>query len=161
MEHLQEETAHFFRDVVWKALLENKGVFDQQQARCASSFEKVDWKFEALVDAVSELRCSHCGSSLLRQIDPDNDSFETMDIDCAECGAAQNREYVVEAAIGESTASDAYIAMTDGGEPPVTSCPECHRDSWFIGEGCALCPRADLTCSKCQEEFCPDDFNYD
>ncbi len=46
-------------------------------------------------------------------------------------------------------------------EPPVTTCPECHRESWVNGEGCVLCPGADLTCSMCGEEFNPDDFNYD
>lgn len=159
--HLQEEPAHLFRDGVWKALLENKDVFDQHQTRCIESFQNMNWGFEALVEAVSELRCSKCGSSLVRQIDPDNQSFEAMEIDCAECGEELDREDVFEAALGESSATDAYIAMTDGGEPPVTTCPECHRESWVNGEGCVLCPGADLTCSMCGEEFNPDDFNYD
>lgn len=159
--HLQEEPAHLFRDGVWKSLLENKDVFDQQQVRCTESFRNMNWEFETLVEAVTELRCSNCGSSLVRQIDSDNQSFEAMEIDCAECGEALDREDVFEAAIGESVASDAYIAMTDGGEPPVTTCPECHRDSWVNGEGCVLCPGADLTCSMCGEEFNPDGFNYD
>lgn len=159
--HLQEEPAHLFRDGVWKSLLENKDVFDQQQVRCTETFRNMNWEFETLVEAVTELRCSNCGSSLVRQIDSDNQSFEAMEIDCAECGEALDREVVFEAAIGESVASDAYIAMTDGGEPPVTTCPECHRESWVNGEGCVLCPGADLTCSMCGEEFNPDDFNYD
>lgn len=118
MGHLQEEPAHLFRDGVWKTLLENKDVFDQQQARCVESFRNMNWEFETLVEAVSELRCSNCGPSLVRQIDTDNQSFEAMEIDCAECGEALDREDVFEAAISESLASDAYIAMTDGGDPP-------------------------------------------
>lgn len=161
VEHLQEDPAHLFRDGVWKALLENKDVFDQQQARCIESFQNVNWGFDALVEAASEIRCSICGSSLVRQIDPDNQNFDKMEMDCAECGAVLDRDEVFEAAIGEATAGDAYIAMTDGGEPPVTTCPECHRESWVNGEGCVLCPGADLTCSMCGEEFNPDDFNYD
>lgn len=159
--HLQEEPAHLFRDGVWRALLENKEVFDQQQARCAESFEKMDWGFEALADALYEVRCSSCGSSLVRQIDPDNDSFEMMDLDCAECGEVLEREDVFEAAIAEATAGEAYIAGTDGGEPPVTICPECSRKSWLLGEGCVFCPGADLTCSVCGDTFSPDDFDYD
>jgi hypothetical protein len=161
VEHLREEPAHLFREGVWKALLENKDVFDRQQARCIESFQNMNWESETLVGAVSELRCSKCGSSLVRQIDPNNSSFETMDIDCVECGEALDREDVFEAAIGESLAGDAYISMTDGGEPPLTTCPECHRESWVIGEGCVLCPGANLTCSMCGEEFNPDDFNYE
>lgn len=161
VEHLQEEPVQLFRDGAWKALLENKDVFDQQQARCIESFQNMNWEFEALFEASSELRCSNCASSLVRQLDPDNQSFDIMEIDCAECGVALDRGNIFEAAIGESTAGDAYIAMTDGGEPPVTTCPECHRKSWVVGEGCVLCPGADLTCSMCGEEFNPDDFNYD
>lgn len=159
--HLQEEPAHVFSGGVWKELLENRDVFDQQKTRCIGSFQTMNWRFEALIKAVSELRCSKCGSSLVRQIDPDNQSFEVMEIDCAECGEELDREDVFEAAIGESLATDAYIAMTDGGEPPVTTCPECHRESWVNGEGCVLCPGADLKCSICGQEFNPDDFNYD
>lgn len=161
VEHLQEDPAHLFRDGVWKALLENKDVLDQQQARCIESFQNMNWEFDTLFEAASELRCSICGSSLVRQINPDNQSFEAMEIDCAECGAVLDREEVFEAAIGEATAGDAYIAITDGGEPPLTTCPECHRESWVNGEGCVLCPGADLTCSMCGEQFNPDDFNYD
>lgn len=84
--HLQEEPAHLFRDGVWKSLLENKDVFDQQQARCTESFRNMNWEFETLVEAITELRCSNCGSSLVRQSDSDNQSFEAMEIDCAECG---------------------------------------------------------------------------
>jgi DNA-directed RNA polymerase subunit RPC12/RpoP len=161
VDHLQEEPAALFNNGIWKALLEDKDVFEQQQARCAATFQNVDWKYESLGDALSEVRCSICGSSLVRQIDPDNASFEAMELDCAECGEALDRDDIFEAAIQESMASAAYIAMTDGGELPVTTCPECHRDSWVNGEGCVLCPGADLTCSMCQEEFSPDDFNYD
>lgn len=161
VDHLEEEPAALFRDGIWKALLENQDVFEQQQARCAATFDKVDWKYESLAAALSDIRCSKCGSSLVRQIDPDNTSPEALDLDCAECGESLDRDDVIEAAIQESTATAAYIAMTDGGEPPVMTCPECHRDTWVLGEGCVLCQCADLICSMCGSETNPDDFNYD
>jgi DNA-directed RNA polymerase subunit RPC12/RpoP len=161
VDHLEEEPAHLFEEGVWKALLENKEVFEQQQARCSESFEKMDWEFETLAQAVSEVRCDGCGSSLVRQSDPGNEKFEEIDLDCAECGKHLDRDDVFESAIAEATAGDAYIAGTDGGEPPVTTCPECSRESWVNGEGCILCPGADLTCSMCGDTFGPDDFDYD
>lgn len=161
VDHLGEEPAHLFADGVWKSLLENKDVFEKQKIRCAESFEKMNWEFEALDRALPEIRCSECGSSLIRQVDADNDAFEKLEIDCAECGNGLDLEDIFEAAIAEATAGEAYIAGTDGGEPPVTTCPECNRESWVMGEGCVLCPGADLTCSMCGETFSPDDFNYD
>ena len=80
VDHLEEEPAGSFRDGIWKALLENKDVFEQQQARCAATFDKVDWKYESLAAALSDIRCSKCGSSLVRHIDPDNTSPEAMDL---------------------------------------------------------------------------------
>ena len=161
VEHLQEEPTRLFRDEVWKALLDNKDVFDQQQARCINSFQNMNWEYDTLAEAALEIRCSQCGSSLVRQSDPNIQSFDAMEISCAECGVELDREDVFETAIGEATAGEAYIAMTDGGEPPVTTCPECLRESWVNGEGCVFCHCADLTCSICEEQFNPDDFNYD
>lgn len=161
-EHLEDDPKYLFSDDCWKALLENREVFEKQAARCLGSFDAVNWDIGALAEALGEVRCPDCGSSLLRQLDPDNEDFESIELECVECSSEPDREDVFEAALVESTSGDAYIAMTDGGEPPIHDCLECGRSSWVLEEGgCVFCGTGPHTCGLCGEICLPDDFNYD
>ena len=59
--------------------------------------------------------------------------------------------------------SDTYVAATDGGEPPVGTCPECGEETYVFSEGgCALCGfelPEDATCAVCGERLTLDDYD--
>jgi len=121
----------------------------------------MEWEFETLEEAVSKLRCSKCGSALVRQVDPDNQSFETMQIDCTACGKPLDKEDVFETAIEELFAGDDYRRIKDGAEPSHTTCPVCRRNTWVRPEGCVFCGSSKLKCSMCGESCWPDDYDSD
>jgi len=43
-------------------------------------------------------------------------------------------EDIAEAAAEECFRADSYIAMTDGGEPPLADCFECGRETFLVEE---------------------------
>lgn len=161
VDHLGENPVQLFKYGVWEELLENKEVFEKQLKRCRNSFDKVEWKIGILGESVSSARCSLCGSSLIRQENPDNVKFDLMEIICGQCGKSLDREPIFESALTKFTENDVYIAMKDGEWPPLTTCPECYRNSWLADEGCVFCDCAELKCKFCDGIFHADDFNID
>ncbi len=162
VEHLEEDPLAVFDNAVWQKLLTNQEVFEAQQARCVETFENIVWASDLAAEAVEDLRCDQCGSTLIRQADPDNTKVERISLECAECTASPDFEDAFEAALSESTSGHAYIAMTDGGEMPTTTCPECGRETWITEDArCVFCGELDLTCGICGTACHPDDYNGD
>lgn len=160
-EHLSTKATDVFDEAIWKALLQNKDVYSQLKKRCYASFENMSWPSYRIVEALDELRCDECGSSLVQQSDKSNSSLEDMQLQCAECGEELVMEDRITEALEDSTGAEAHIAIKDGGNAPTATCPECDRESWIVEDAnCIFCGELDLTCSFCQETFHPDDFNY-
>ena len=67
VEHLEEDPLAVFDNAVWQKLLTNQEVFEAQQARCLETFENIVWASELAAEAVEDLRCDQCGSTLIRQ----------------------------------------------------------------------------------------------
>jgi hypothetical protein len=107
---------------------------------------------------ISELSCVDCGSDLLKPVE---DSFGEFTLKCASCGREENRESYIPKAIAETLGAECYIAMTDGGDSPYVSCPECGEDTYIIEEGrCAVCQHeAEHTCRMCGDYISPDELD--
>jgi predicted amidophosphoribosyltransferase len=103
---------------------------------------------------MTELICPECGSDLLKPIE---DSYGEFTLKCASCGREEKSESYIPKAIAETLRGESYIAMTDGGDPPFVSCPECGEDAYVIEEGrCAVCQHeAEHQCRMCGEYIPP------
>lgn len=86
VEQLEEEPLAVFEDTVWQKLLENRESFEAQPARCRDTFRTVDWSGEIFTRALPFLRCLHCASPLVRCVETENMAFDTLRVECAECG---------------------------------------------------------------------------
>ena len=54
--------------------------------------------------------------------------------------------------------------MTDGGEQPVHTCPECGVDAYLLtaeATGCAWCGEVMGECSRCSEALTPETVSFD
>lgn len=158
--HLGTNPSDALGESTWDELLENHTVFSQFQDRCRQSLAKVNWGSSTAEAALKELRCVECGSSLIEQQDRENTAFDDVSFRCTQCCTELKRDDALEAALDELTAADAYIAMTDGGEPPIDDCPECTRAAYvYEEERCVLCGfSADgYECAVCSQNLSLDE----
>jgi hypothetical protein len=163
--HLKESPAKSFTADCWAFLTANEKIYEERLARCRATFQHLAWVSSVQADAVNEIRCS-CGSELVRQTHPENTELGALELECADCLLPIKIEDVFEAAISDATYADQYIAMTDGGEPPLAMCEECLCDSWYVDEDVCLMPtclppRTDKKCRSCGNRVEPSRMNTD
>lgn len=159
---LDEEPVDVLGAACWGALLDNNKLFKQELAACRSTVESIAWKTNGARIASEKFICSACGSTLIKQLDRDNTDQDEAEFVCAACGEAADTEALIVAAVDEAYSAEAYIAMTDGGEPPVGVCPECSKNTYvFADGGCAHCGFEmpdDATCAVCGDRLTLDDY---
>jgi hypothetical protein len=146
----------------WETMLKVKTVYDQELAECQASFDKVDWKSSAMASA--ERVCPKCDSRLLHQKNPNNIVHESADATCRQCGEDIEAHEVIVAALKEHFAGDNYIAMTDGGEGALDTCPECSYETYVMSEGengCAWCQLELDECQRCSTSLTPNNVSWD
>ena len=149
--HLQEDPLDLLGEKCWNVLLLTANVFQKELEVCHEEMNKVSWDSEALEDAYEKLRCSSCGSALIKPIDAEA-SLESLELECVSCGQVTAFESVAEELLNEYFGSDIYEHFTSGGELPLSTCPECYKETYVISEDkCALCKgsREYDSCYRC------------
>jgi len=129
---LIDEAPHESLGGSWQVMLDVREVYVRELDACRSSFAKVDWPANILADA--QFSCPDCQSDLVEQKDADNASYESLDCRCRLCGHEFQAEEAVEIALETLFNTESYIAMTDGGDQPVQTCPECGLNAYLLTE---------------------------
>lgn len=145
----------------WTTLLETEDVYAAELKRARATVAPIAWFTASMVGAVEagELLCTSCDSGLVAQTDAENSDPGMAEFRCRSCGAQPVLSELVARALGDHLYADFYIAMTDGGEPPLMECPGC-EDELFVLEdtmcaGCGYEPRAQ--CMACHAAISPGD----
>lgn len=163
VKELNEKPSALLGQAAWDALLDQARVFKAEQDACRASFDSIDWESEALATAFEEFRCPHCSASLLRNGEAAAKQPAELVLICSKCGKDADREDVIEAAIEESLAWEAHVAVKDGGDPPLEDCPECGRETFIVFENrCANCgfELEETSCGVCGARVTVDDYHY-
>jgi hypothetical protein len=84
---LNEEPHQLLGDVCWQALLNTADVYDAEETACRQSFEGIEFKHQILQEAVEQIRCPYCNSSLIKARDTSEFSICTS-LSCGFCGRA-------------------------------------------------------------------------
>lgn len=146
---LNEDPIDFLGQDCWNALLDVADVYKAEENSCQESLEKIDWRFSTLEEAIVEIRCPKCHSSLVKS--EEEGAYDAgIDLICSSCGDTFDVMTVIEQCITDSLAGEAYIAATDGGEPPYDICPECMRDTYVFVEGCCVACSYERKYTKCE-----------
>lgn len=158
---LDEDPVAQIGATAWSRLYDNKQVYDQELKACQASLAALQWSGAA--DIAGSICCPNCSSQLVRQADPDNTEPSGASFHCTACNAEASNEDIVLYALEELFGAEAYIAAKDGGEPPVTDCPECGQTSFVFETGlCALCDfelPENATCDVCGAPLTPEDYS--
>lgn len=147
---LGEEPRDLLGQETWDAMLDAAAVYNAERKECDDALAAVDWGSDSLETGVKQIRCSDCGSTLIRPADGSTSYYDTT-LECRACGATQEPDSYIPEAVAAALASDAYLAMTDGGEAPYVECPSCALDAYVYTEGrCAHCGEtATQECARC------------
>ncbi|WP_321903936.1 hypothetical protein [Paraburkholderia tropica] len=157
---LDEDPADMLGSQTWATLLEENDVYERELAICHTAMDQVDWLSAAAERVGGHIRCPHCGSELVKPDKPDVENLEQLVFHCASCGKGSDFDNVIEAAVDDCYAGEIYVAATDGGDPPVGTCPECTKETFIVAEGrCIACSgKLEFTrCLICSASLGPDD----
>ncbi|MCE9609209.1 MAG: hypothetical protein K8R23_03165 [Chthoniobacter sp.] len=144
---LEENPQEILGEAVWAKLLSVSEVFEKERALCQQALSAIDWKSDALAEAVLDLTCSECGSPLVFPSQPTRDP----DLQCRSCGAMECFEHYAERAISEHFAGENHVSVKDGGEPVTIKCPSCGQEGYIVEENqCVICGEScEQTCACC------------
>ncbi|VBI28675.1 hypothetical protein [Burkholderia pseudomallei] len=157
---LGEEPAELLGERTWATLLEENDVYERELASCRAAMDEIDWKSPTGEQVAGYIRCHHCGSELVKPVVSDVEFLEQLAFHCASCGRDSDFDDVIEEAVADCYFADSYIAMTDGGDPPVATCPECTKETFLLEEGRCIACSGELEftrCAVCSVTLGPDD----
>lgn len=139
----------------WEALLESEALYELALAKCRATLVPIRWISPTMAEAVENIECAVCGSQLIEQAEAANSDQDRAVFRCIVCHTENGAEEIVPFALSKHLFADAYLAMTDGGEWPLSDCPSCGVAGAIpLGEGeriCALCGDGfpEASCAVC------------
>jgi hypothetical protein len=149
---LDAEPVTLLGEATWDVLLQQAQVYKSLLDDCSLQLKRITWPTAVHDRLAPYLRCDHCSSELLTPTNPEEEAPLDLFFTCKACGRSASYSDVVSPAVAESFAAEAYIAMTDGGEPPVYDCFECGKAT-YVNEldQCVACGtgRNYRACGRC------------
>ena len=154
---LGEDPKEVLGDDAWAKLLSVSEVVEKERELCQKALAAIDWESDGLADAVLELRCAQCGSSLLFPLRSTKDT----DLQCRSCGEEERFDDYAERAISDFFASENHHSAKDGGDPATITCPFCRADAYIVAENCCvICGESCATeCSFCGNSIPVEELN--
>lgn len=146
---LHAEPAQMLGTSTWKKLLDASQVYDAQLIECRAQLERISWPTDTHERVADELRCEQCSSELLKPLNPEEEDPANMEFLCRACGQSSEYSELVEEAVGQTFQADFYIAMTDGGDPPIEDCYECGRATFIVELGECIACQASIKHKSC------------
>jgi len=147
---------------IWDAMVETRHLYEAELKRCKATLEKVDWRSETISKA--NLRCPDCGSNLVEQTDPENDSQDAIELRCLGCRTTPDPSALIVKVLEEQLAGEAFLRAKDAGEDgPIFMCPECGEEAYVdFEEQCANCGHhvEAEDCARCGNSLTMDELIY-
>jgi hypothetical protein len=149
---LATEPVALLGEPTWSVILEQAQVYQAQLDECTAELEKIVWPSEIHESLATHLRCNHCSSELIKPKNPAEQDPVSLEFICKACGGTAEYADLVESAVAEVYAGEAYIAVTDGGDPPTEDCFECGKDTYIVElDMCVACDATRMykKCGRC------------
>nr|VFK51262.1 MAG: hypothetical protein BECKTC1821F_GA0114240_100118 [Candidatus Kentron sp. TC] len=147
--NLHEDPLELLGSECWNSLLKVAKVYKKEEKECKATLEAVDWKHEMQSKCIRDIRCSKCGSSLIRT-DHEGKYTPSMDFRCASCGNKFAAEDAMEACVAEYFWIDPYIAMKEDEEPRYGTCPNCQKETFILADDICLACESSRNYKECE-----------
>lgn len=161
---LNYEPIDLLGEETWTTLLNTAAVYEKELEECELAKKTVAWKSENAARIADYLRCLQCGSELLKPSTLDAEHLPSTEFYCCSCGSHTAFEDLVESAAEECFGGEMYIAMTDGGDPPLLTCHECGRETFLAEDGICVACESKLehaNCVLCSTGLSTEDQHFD
>lgn len=157
-QHLQEDPKDMLGDSTWSILIETSEVYERERKICHSALKTLEYFDKAVFESIKTFSCSRCGFDLCKPNDENMDATEANFI-CRSCDANFSYESVIEKCIPNYYYSgDLHRFISQGGELPITDCPECGGIYLYNEKVCASCGfEATHICVRCSAVIAPEE----
>jgi hypothetical protein len=146
---LDEEPAELLGEATWSTLLDENEVYERERAACLAALDAVAWDSEALQQAAHHIRCRHCGSDLVRPLDGAIEAHYELEFHCSSCGQDSEFDDVIEEAVSDCFAANAYEVATGVAEQILATCHSCGRETFIRYEVRCVACKAELEYTEC------------
>lgn len=146
----------------WTVMLGAKELYDRELKQCTETFDGVDWKSKSLSQAARP--CPKCGSHLVYRLDQTRNESGFADAQCRQCGEKIDAITLMETALEAHFEYESHFAVKDGGEDPLSMCPECTTKTYVIWEEENQCTNCFLSledCDRCGTPLTPNNVSDD
>ena len=156
-EHLEEDPKKLLGDDAWAVLIEVNEVYEKEKTACCEVLETLEYFSDEILNALQNFSCTECGSGLILPSEKDINATEAEYV-CKSCGKTLPYEEIVKLSVSNYYGFDVYLSYTDGGESPITDCPEC-GGLYLFNEGiCSVCGyEAEHECQRCGAPILPEE----
>lgn len=157
--HLNLDPKALLGDEAWSVLIEVNEVYEREKSECITAIEKLEFFSSEIMSAFESYSCNECGSGLIVPSIHEGEAIES-DFICKSCGKTLPYEDIVKLAIAEYYSHEVYLSHTDGGDSPITDCPECDG-IYLYNEGiCSSCGHtAEHKCQRCGSTIMPEELS--
>lgn len=155
--HLNEDPKILLGDEAWAVLIEVNEVYEREKAECFAAIQELEFFNSEIMSAFEGYSCDECGSGLIMPSVHEGEAIEA-DYICKSCGKSLPYEDIVKLAITDYYSYEVYLSYTDGGDSPITDCPECDG-IYLYNEGiCSSCGHAAThVCQRCGSTIMPEE----
>ena len=159
-DELKEDPKALLGDDYWKVLVDVNEVYEKEKNKCCASVDELDYFSDDISEAIKAYRCDECGSGLIEATENSGDGKESS-FTCRSCNHSQSYDEIVNPAVTEYFAVDAYLSHKDGGDTPIIDCPSCYEGTYIFHEGvCVMCgDSATHECSRCGCNIPPEEIS--
>lgn len=149
VDELDKDPKELLGEECWRVLVDVNEVYEKEKLECNKSLENLSYFIDEIHYALQDYHCGECGSGLIETMDS-GDATEAY-FKCRACEHDVPYEEIVSDVLNEYYAGDAYLAIKDGGDPPVLQCPSCANETYVYSEGlCVACGySATHECARC------------
>lgn len=156
-EHLNEDPKQLLGDDAWAVLIEVNEVYEKEKATCVEALETLDYFDAEILHAFESYSCAECGSGLMMPSERNVEAIEA-EYTCKSCGKSLPYEDIVKLAVSDYFYHEVYLSHTDGGDSPITDCPECDGIYLYHEGICASCGYvAEHECQRCGSTIMPEE----
>ncbi|OIR24920.1 hypothetical protein [Bathymodiolus thermophilus thioautotrophic gill symbiont] len=158
-EYLNEDPKKLLGDKAWATLIEVNEVHEKEKLACVDTLETLGFFNDEILDSFKNYSCKKCGSGLIMSSEKNMRAIE-IEYTCKSCGNTLPYEDIVNDAVSEYFSHEVYLSYKEGGDSPITNCPECEGIYLYNEKICSSCGYiAEHECQKCSSPILPEELD--
>lgn len=151
--HLKESPQKLIGDKYWSFLMNENQIYIEHKQACQQSLRTLLFLNDTVANIIiKKVSCPECASEFIL---PDKLDCEANAVNytCQSCKNKFSYKEIIIIAIENYYSITRHLAIREGGDDPLTYCPECYEETYIYEENmCANCGHeANHICPLCED----------